>query len=44
MTLTVRPIRPDELTAFVDALSRAFLERPDVARAADACRAPRLPR
>ncbi len=34
MTPEIRPIREDELPAFIDALSTGFLDRPDVARIA----------
>src|SRR4029078_9118557 len=34
MPTLVRPIRDDELPAFIDAVSTGFLDRPDVARVA----------
>jgi predicted acetyltransferase len=34
MTFDIRPVRDDELPAYIEALSTAFLDRPDVARAA----------
>ena len=34
MTPEIRPVREDELPAYIDALSTGFLERPDVARVA----------
>ncbi len=38
MTVEIRPIRDDELRAYVDVLSTAFLERPDVDKVADELR------
>ena len=38
MPTQVRPIRDDELTAYLDAMSTGFLDRPDVAAAADEVR------
>jgi len=38
MTPEIRPIREDELLAYLDATSTGFLERPDVARLADEVR------
>ena len=34
MTPAIRPVRSDELPAYIDALSTGFLERPDVAKVA----------
>ena len=34
MTVDVRPVTPDELPAYMDAMSTGFLERPDVERVA----------
>ena len=34
MTFEIRPVREDELPEYIEALSTAFLERPDIARAA----------
>src|SRR6476620_2152710 len=38
MPTQVRPIRDDELTAYLDAMSTGFLDRPDVAAAAEEVR------
>ena len=38
MTIDVRPIRDEELSAFLDAMSTSFLERPDVKKVADEVR------
>lgn len=34
MNLEIRPVRDDELPAYIDAISTAFLERPDVDKVA----------